>query len=163
MAGKSFTQLAGEHYFCFRAAMKDLHVALTRGNAPNVDVLISSKDGSRLLAVQVKAMCNAWKPQKKHAENSRWEWPVTTIRSVEACSFLFAFVHLEPGDEKVFIVPAAVVAKWIGEPSKSDPYPFFYIFDSEPETRPEGHYCTDCTRKAFLENWEKIDELLAPK
>lgn len=144
MSKKLFTGLAGEYYFCYQAALRGYHVALTRGNAPNVDVLISSSDGSHLLAVQVKTMQKAWVPYSKLIDKNHWEWEVKHFKYDKALRHLFAFVDLE--GPRVFLVPPKDVADAIKEIKNNRP--FFWIYEREKEK--------------YLEKWERVSDIVGP-
>ena len=45
-----FTGAAGQYYLAYGLAVRQVIASLTLGNAPSVDVLASSSDGSRTLA-----------------------------------------------------------------------------------------------------------------
>ncbi len=138
MSEKLFSGLAGEFYVGYRLAKLGYHVALTRGNAPNVDVLVSSRDGKKLLGIQVKAMRRAWSARKGTPERSHWEWPVKPARKWGPEPELFAFVDLH--EEKVFIVPARDVRDAIE--GIENERPFFWILERDKEK--------------YLENWDAI-------
>lgn len=83
------------------------------------------------------------------------------MRNPDAPSFLFAFVHLKKGEEKVFIVPPGVVAGWIE--TVQNRRPFFWIYDLKEDHLPANAHCRDCTAEKYLEKWEFIDDFLAGK
>jgi hypothetical protein len=119
-------------------------VALTRGNAPNVDVLVSSSDGSRLLALQVKTRRDARVENKKAPERSRCEWEVKRFDVKKYNSFLFCFVDLERSD--VYIVPPVDVAAWVDRDASNRP--FFWIDDKDAEK--------------YKNKWDRIEERIRP-
>ena len=57
-----FTGAAGQYYLAYGLAVRQVIASLTLGNAPSVDVLASSSDGSRTLAFQVKRLGRSSKP-----------------------------------------------------------------------------------------------------
>jgi hypothetical protein len=143
MSGKHSTGLAGEYFVAYKLASMGYHVALTRGNAPNIDVLVSSNDGSKLLAIQVKTMKSAWAPRKKEPSESHWNWPVKHTDG-KSKGYLFAFVDLE--DQLVFLVPPAEVHLAIKD-IKND-RPFFWIYENQ--------------KRKYLENWDRVAAVVGP-
>ena len=56
MRGHSqFIGAAGQHYVAYLLGIRGIHAAITLGNVPDVDVLISKPDGSKLLTSAVNS------------------------------------------------------------------------------------------------------------
>ena len=72
--GKSqFVGLAGEYYVAYSLTVRGYHAAITVGNVPDVDILVGSPEGSKLLAVQVKTSRYAHRPKRYGYELREWD------------------------------------------------------------------------------------------
>lgn len=146
----TLTGAAGEHYVAFALSTHGYIAALTRGGTPSVDILCSSVDGKRTLAIQVKTMGYAYRGRKRKPEESHWEfdvgWKAVGNRDD---SFLYAFVCLTgTGDGKpsVFIAPPSDVADALGDGYKRN---MFWIMEKD-------------RRRYEIENWKLIEDRLGP-
>jgi|HubBroStandDraft_2_1064218.scaffolds.fasta_scaffold107913_2 hypothetical protein len=111
-----FTAAAGEHYVAFRLAQMKLVVAIPRGGSPVLDLLVSSRDGSRQVAVQVKA--TSWASRDRGRGDARdahhLEFPLGHKAAHYASdSLVYVFVDLK-GEElasipDVYVVPSSVI------------------------------------------------------
>ena len=54
MGRNQFVGSAGQYYVAYSLTVRGIHAAITVGNVPSVDLIASSFDGSKTLAVQVK-------------------------------------------------------------------------------------------------------------
>lgn len=54
-----FTGTAGVYYVMHKLAVRRIHAACTHGNAPDIDILASTKNGRKTVAIQVKTTDNA--------------------------------------------------------------------------------------------------------
>jgi hypothetical protein len=50
-----FIAAAGTYFVMSRLSMNEIHASCTFGNAPSVDILASSADGSKSISIQVKS------------------------------------------------------------------------------------------------------------
>ena len=111
---------AGEHYVMAELLRRGYIAALAPQGVPNVDVVVTDRDGSRLCSIQVKTRWNGsnggWMMNAKHER-------ITGER------LFYCFVDMKQENEKplVFIVPATVVSnalsvshqKWLATPGRS--------------------------------------------
>lgn len=111
-----FVGSAGEFYVAYGLAVRNIHAALTLGNAPDVDIIVSSGDGARHLALQVKTSRWAHRPKRYGYELCEWDVSAGIINRGRE-SLLFAFVDLreDNGSWKpiVYIVPSLWVAAFV--------------------------------------------------
>lgn len=115
-SGKSqFVGTAGQYYLAYCLAARGMHASLTLGNAPSVDLIISSSDGKRSLAVQVKTATSA---KKRKYGNVGYEWYVGSgAVGKNSPDFVYAFLDFK-GDvvnntPDVFFVPSLWVGKFV--------------------------------------------------
>lgn len=105
---------AGEHFVMAELLRRGFIAALAPAGAPNMDIIVSDRDGGRMAAIQVKttgAGANDWMMSEKH-------------EGIRADRLFYAFVNFET--LAVFVVPAAIVAKavetshriWLGLPRR---------------------------------------------
>ena len=74
MSSKSqFTGTAGEFYVAYQLTKREIHAAITLGNAAHVDILASSADGKRSLSIQVKTSNNAYRRKRYGYEGFEWD------------------------------------------------------------------------------------------
>jgi len=141
--GKSqFTSAAGQYYVAYGLAVREMNVAITLGNAPNVDLLVSSGDGRRSIALQVKTAQSAYRHRRYGTEGYEWHVGSNVIGN-HAERFWYAFVDLQAGDNRwdprVFFVPS----RWVAEFVKPDWNPSFYFL---PTT----------ARELTMERWDIV-------
>lgn len=137
--------------------------ALVPKGVPNVDILLSNPDGSRLASLQVKTM---GAPRKKWQLKSKHE-------TIESDRLFYCFVR--PTDENLgepqcWIIPSAVVAKhvrlshaeWLkGLPQRGDtrndgPGRSMH-FSCEPiDLYPEGWM------EKYMDNWDSLHQAKTP-
>jgi hypothetical protein len=116
-------------------AVRDFHASCTFGNAPYIDILVSSHDGKRSASVQVKTARYArrWKGRGSDKTLHHYEWYLGhKVGSIPKRSNLFfAFVDLQldyweptfrPRDvsPEIFIIPLPEIAKWYRKYVKPD-------------------------------------------
>jgi hypothetical protein len=105
------TGAAGVHFLagCFSAI--GLQVAITQKNAPYVDLLVSSLDGSRTVPIQVKTMRSA----KRSKGGCEWR---CNPRPLKKGFYAFVDLRLSRKDQylthlpDVYFVRPSVVKKW---------------------------------------------------
>jgi Holliday junction resolvase-like predicted endonuclease len=125
MSGAStFLGSAGEHFVMSVLLHKGYIAALAPAGAPNVDILVSRSDGSRLCSVQVKARSGrgsdgGWHMRPKHEK----------LRNTR---LFYCFVDFSNSGEfidtspDIFVLPSAIVADalstshavWLKNPGK---------------------------------------------
>ena len=119
-AGKAiFTGTAGVYYVMYRLARLGVHASATHGNAPGVDILASTPDGSRTLAIKVKTTVYATREHGRGENRVPWQlqFPLGHhSASLDREPLVFVFVDLHPFD------PA--------RPSGAYAEPFCYIIPS---------------------------------
>jgi hypothetical protein len=104
---------AGEHFVMYQLLRRNMIAALAPTGVPNTDIVVTDKLGDRLCAVQVKVRREkgsdgGWHMGQKHEE-------------IESPNLFYCFVDFgrELTDApKTWIVPSAVVAKFIREMHK---------------------------------------------
>lgn len=111
-----FVGIAGEYYVAYCLAVRNLHASITIGNAPNIDILVSSSDGTKQIAIQVKTSRNAYRP-KKHGHQI-WEWDVGfSAINRKGENLWYAFVDLQESangwSPQVFLVPSLWVSNYV--------------------------------------------------
>lgn len=104
---------AGVYHVASQLAQQGFHAAVTFGNAPSVDILVASRDGSSTISLQVKtshwALRNRGRGSKKQPHH--YEWDVgEKSGNLNQRDLFFAFVDLKLGKGElpdVFIVPSS--------------------------------------------------------
>src|SRR5579871_3950711 len=94
----SLTGAAGVYFVASYLAYRNIHVSITFGNAPAVDVLASSADGTRTVAIQVKTTEYALRHRGRGAdkEPDHYEWDAGhKAATVARIGLIFAFVDLK--------------------------------------------------------------------
>jgi hypothetical protein len=92
-----FTGTAGEFYVAYGPAIREIRASLTLGNAPSVDILVSSENGCRTLSLQVKTARNAYRRNRYGHELHEWDVGASVIGN-HAERFSYAFVDLRAKD-----------------------------------------------------------------
>ncbi len=105
------TGTAGVYYVASQLAMRNLHAAVTYGNAPSVDILVGQVDGSATLSLQVKTSWSALRMRGRGEKKipHHYEWVVSEKSAkLQRRDLIFAFVDLQKGQKSpdVFIVPS---------------------------------------------------------
>lgn len=112
------TGTAGVYYVMYQLAARGFHASCTHGNAPYLDILVSSEDGDHNLAIQVKAteyaLRHRGRGQSRQAHHL--EFPLGyKAAKLSRSGVLFAFVDLAAGPSggpTVYLVPSAEVARF---------------------------------------------------
>jgi|HubBroStandDraft_2_1064218.scaffolds.fasta_scaffold2089818_2 hypothetical protein len=65
-----FISTAGTYLVMSKLAINEIHASCTHGNAPNVDILACSADGSKSIAIQVKTASDAKRLRGRGAEKN---------------------------------------------------------------------------------------------
>jgi hypothetical protein len=104
----SLTGVAGEHYVLCELLRQRYVAALAPAGAPNVDIVVTDAEGSRLCAIQVKTRRGVGADGGWHM-NAKHEKPLGD-------RYFYCFVDFqEPQKVRplVYVIPASVVAKVI--------------------------------------------------
>jgi hypothetical protein len=116
----ALTGAAGTYYVASRFAFQGFHAAITFGNAPTVDVLVSRKDGASTVALQVKT--TAWalrtrgRGQSKTPHHYEWDVGYKTAHTARRDLF-YALVDIKEFESlpDVFFVPSEFMVKWFSQ------------------------------------------------
>jgi hypothetical protein len=118
-----FTGTAGVYYVMYQLAARGFHASCTMGNAPYLDILVSSEDGARSLALQVKTTEHAmrWRGRKGERKPHHLEFPLGYKGAkLNRAGVMFAFVDLAVWADRqvvVYLVPSPKVhdfcAEWV--------------------------------------------------
>lgn len=144
------TGVCGEHFVAAKLSGMGYVVALPRGGSPAVDLLVSSVDGKKSIAVQVKTAKAAWKNTK---DKEHWEWAISAKAEGNISDTLFyAFVDLKgwpkPGSlPDVFIAPSATISEAAKYARENNWSRFFWWLSAN-----EG--------EKYLEKWEILQTAL---
>ncbi len=115
----NLTGAAGEHLVAAQLSIRGFSVGLTRGGSRAVDMLASNADGSRSIAIQVKASCDAWTERKKKRETSHWSFMMSTSdiqKRTSALIYVFVCLKGQSADSPdYFVVPGDVVSQRLEE------------------------------------------------
>lgn len=150
----TLTGAAGEHLVAAELSIRGFSVGLTRGGSRSVDLLASNADGSRSVAIQVKASCRA-RVVKKTGKKSHWAFMLST-RDIhqKTRAIIYVFVSLK-GTSVVqpdyFILPGDVVSQRLEQKyrcrNRVTPIRQLDVFD--------------CEKESFLNRWDIIANALA--
>src|SRR3990172_9316203 len=89
----ALTGCAGEHFVAYRLSAMGYLVALTRGGAPSVDLMVGTPDGKKTVTIQVKTANKAFLKYKKRAKDNCWYWRVNPkAKDLAGKSVFYAFV-----------------------------------------------------------------------
>jgi hypothetical protein len=118
-----FTGTAGVYYVMYQLAARGFHASGTMGNAPYLDILVSSEDGERSLALQVKTTEHAMRLRGRGEQKQphHLEFPLGhKAARLNRPGVMFAFVDLAVWSDKqvvVYLVPSPKVhefcAGWV--------------------------------------------------
>lgn len=135
-----FAGVSGEHYVAAVLAYKQLHVALVPEGGVGVDLLVSTPNGLRNAAVQVKsrAMAGRWRGGEYAVR--RYDWFIGKRVFEQAPDLIYALVDLKDwagGMPDVFVMPArdlvAHFERLMEERPEVDWASNRYIFQPKPE------------------------------
>jgi hypothetical protein len=120
-----FTGTAGVYYVMFQLAARGFHASCTMGNAPYLDILVSSEEGERSLALQVKTTEHAMRHRgrKDQRKPHHLEFPLGhKAAKLNRAGVMFAFVDLAAWSDKqvvTYLVPSPKVhdfcAGWVDD------------------------------------------------
>lgn len=162
VARSQFIGAAGQYYLSYALAARNINASLTLGNAPSVDVIVSSGDGKRSMAIQVKTATSA---RKKRYGNVGYEWYVGSGAIGKfGESFLYAFLDFK-GDltsqPDVFFVPS----QWVGRFVKPGWSMYLYFLPATPGMKItknrwnllEGYLSGDLAAIEWANCWPKTE------
>ncbi|MFN7118198.1 MAG: hypothetical protein ACK4TA_15465 [Saprospiraceae bacterium] len=163
MSKSKFIGEAGEHYVAYKLARKNLYVGLTLGNMPNIDLLVSSKDGLKSISIQVKTSQGAYRRNRYGSEGYEWDVNFSVIGRHSA-EFWYAFVDFkgkENEEPDVYIIPSRWVAEFVKQEFSRKMY--FLPKEAAELTRNQWEFIErilngDEDIEQFASNWN--DELL---
>ena len=110
-----FTGTAGVYYVMYQLAARGFHASGTMGNAPYLDILVSSEEGDRSLAIQVKTTEHALRHRGRGEQRKphHLEFPLGhKAAKLNRPGVMFAFVDLAVWSDKqvaVYLVPSPKV------------------------------------------------------
>src|SRR6266567_3369334 len=135
MSNAALIGTSGTYFVMAQLAARDFHASCTFGNAPFIDVLVSSHDGRRTASLQVKTarFAQRWRGRGVKKTLDHYEWYLGhKVAQVPKDSLLFyAFVDLKlsywevgykPANitPEIFIIPLSEVAAWYQQYVKPD-------------------------------------------
>jgi hypothetical protein len=120
---------AGSYFVAYALTVRGYHAAITIGNVPRVDILVSTMDGSKQIALQVKTRTTAY----KHGWWGReaWQWDVgESAIGYHTPNFWYALVDLQQQSGNatskwnplVYLVPSIWVSDLVQPDSKRKVY-----------------------------------------
>jgi hypothetical protein len=113
----ALTGAAGSFFVASRLAYHGIHASVTFGNAPSVDIIVSSADGGSSLAIQVKTTASAGRTRGR-GENKvphHYEWDIGEKGARKfRPNLYYALVDLRGFAElpDVFIIPSEFIVNW---------------------------------------------------
>jgi hypothetical protein len=110
------TGMIGAHYVASMLLYREIHAAITTGNAPNVDILAGLKQGTATVGIQVKTTENAirYRGRGKDRKPYEYQFPLGEKYAKTLIPGLwFAFVDLKKldGMPDVYILTSEEVVK----------------------------------------------------
>jgi len=116
--GKSnYVGCSGEYFVAYSLSLRQHLVAITNGNVPNIDIIVSSIEFSKYLSLQVKTSQNAHRNNRYGKEV--WEWDVgSSAIGIQNENIWYAFVDLKITKNlnsipDIFFVPSHWVASFV--------------------------------------------------
>ncbi len=113
-----FIAAAGTYLVMSKLALNEIHASCTFGNAPNIDILASSSDGAKSIAIQVKTAYHARRLKGRGEERKLHHLEFTLGHKAAKTNFknlFFAFVDLDQDwDESptVYIIPSKFIYEY---------------------------------------------------
>lgn len=113
-----FTGTAGVYYVMYQLGARGFHASGTMGNAPYLDILVSSEDGERSLALQVKTTEHAMRHRGRgdQRKEHHLEFPLgPKAAKLNRPGVMFAFVDMAILSNKqvaVYLVPSGKVQEY---------------------------------------------------
>ena len=150
---------AGVYFVASQLAARCFHAAVTFGNAPYVDLLVSLPDASASVSLQVKTAVHAFrtKGRSPHKVPDHYEWAIGQHSAQHhSPDLFFAPVDLKGVGERlpdVFVVPSEVVAKYFDRD----------YFKNPAQKRWWRYHPKYETMQKYKNKWELLLEYLAGK
>jgi hypothetical protein len=113
---KHLVGAAGTYYVAHCLSIRNIHAAVTLGNAPGVDIIASKADGSGAVSIQVKSRWSGCR--RRWYKNEVWQWDVgkDAIRH-STPKLVYALVDYDEcgsSQPTVFLVPSLWIEKTVG-------------------------------------------------
>jgi hypothetical protein len=115
----SIVGTAGEHFVAFRLSQLGFVVALPRAGTPTVDLLVSNREGTRSVTIQVKTAewAERMRGRGSNKKLDRVEFPLGHKAAyVNAPSVFYVFVDLKGRDKDsvptVYVVPSLEIFQY---------------------------------------------------
>lgn len=150
---------AGVYFVASQLATRGFHAAVTFGNAPYVDLLVSLPDASASASVQVKTALYAFRTRGRAPNKvpDHYEWAMGQHSALHhRADLFFALVDLRGVSDRlpdVFIVPSEVVAEYFDRPYFKDP----------TKKRWWRYHPKHETMQPYKNNWRLLREYLESK
>lgn len=113
---RQFVGTAGTYFVAHCLSVRQLHAAITLGNAPGVDIIAAKADGSSALSIQVKSRWSGCRC--RWYKHEVWQWDVgkgAVGHSSERLLYaLVDYAESETVHPSVFLVPSKWVAETVG-------------------------------------------------
>jgi len=150
---------AGVYFVASQLAARGFHAAVTFGNAPYVDLLVSLPDASASVSVQVKTAVRAFRTKGRGPNKvaDHYEWAIGQHSAQHhSPGLFFALVDLKGVSERlpdVFVVPSEVVAQYFDRP---------YFKDSSKRLWWRYHPRYESMQQ-YRNNWDLLKDFLDSK
>ena len=146
----ALTGACGAYFVASMLAFENLHAAVTVGNAPYVDVIVSSPDGSASIAVQVKTAVWAMRTRGRgvNKQPHHYEWDVGRKSALaNNPGLMFAFVDLKRMEEMpdVYLIPSSKLTEYFAGLGELKRWMYHPLIEAV-----EG----------YRNNWQVIEDLL---
>jgi hypothetical protein len=112
----TYKSLAGEFAVLSQLAYREIDANMTLGNTKSVDILVSNPKTNKMYKLEVKTSTN--KPTRTTLFGNTYDWQMDKKHEdIAEDNLFYCFVNFskEPGGPRFFIVPSAVVAKYVKE------------------------------------------------
>jgi len=140
----ALTGASGTYYVASQLTFQNFHAAITFGNAPMVDVLVSRADGAASVALQVKTTAWAMRTRGRGSNKAphHYEWDAGfKAAHTSRPNLFYAFVDMKNFTTvpDVFVVPSDFLVKWFkphGQPKRYRFHPL--VQEMEPFKNKNG-------------------------
>jgi hypothetical protein len=159
MSQGNLTGSAGVYYVAARLNAEGFHGAPTFGNVPDVDLLVSAREGSGSAALQVKTAMDARRMRGGKLHHYEWAMNCSKALRLEKADILFALVDLKGFLElpDIFFVPSKVIASYYRRGVKD-----WYGGDPAKWKWPRYHEEVENLDR-YRNNWNVLEEVLKLK
>ena len=148
-----FTGTAGVYYVMYQLALRGFHASCTHGNAPNLDILVSSEDGDQSLAIQVKTTeyATRFRGRGESKKPALLDFPLGyKAGRLNKANVMFAFVDLNSSSDEREVDVYLVPSPWVTDFCKN-------WIDSVPMVKFQP---TIEAVEPFLNNWSSIAKVV---